>query len=188
MTEICSKKENPDKNGASTQPDARNKFGQSQYCRAICSIGDCHFYGTCAGEVVKVENGQVACRKMISKRWIEAMSASPDGSKIAVGDHDSKVKILNASDLSEVACGKAHTSFITAIDWSCDNCFTRSVDGAYELLLHDAATGEHKNSPSEFLDTQWASGTCKIMWETKGCFDGMVDYTNINTVDISSDK
>jgi microtubule-associated protein-like 6 len=188
VTEICSKSSNPDKNGASTQPDARNKFGQSQYCRAICSVGDCHFYGTCAGEVVKVENGQVACRRMVSKRWIEAMSACPDGSKIAVGDHDSKVIILNASDLTEVACGKAHKSFITAVDWSCDGAFVRSVDGAYELLFHDAATGAHKNSPSEFKGTEWASGTCKIMWETQGLFDGIVDFTNINTVDISCDK
>lgn len=52
------------------------------------------------------------------KEWIQAMSYSPDGSKLAVGSHDNAVYIYSTSDYKLLGKCNKHSSFITGLDWS----------------------------------------------------------------------
>ena len=62
---------------------------------------------------------------------------------------------------------KGHSSFITALDWSQDGGFIRSVCGAYELLFFNMAGGKGKRDPSgasNTVETIWKDQTCKLGW------------------------
>lgn len=113
---------------------------------------------------------------------------SPDGSKVAVGAHDTTIYILNVKDLSVIARCNAHNSFITAIDWTQDGSHIKSVCGAYELLWHNTVTGEQNKNPSEFKDTDYTTNTCKFGWSVQGIFPkNQQDGSFINSLDSSSD-
>lgn len=76
-----------------------------------------------------------------AKQWIEAIQYSPDGSKIAVGSHDNRIRIYDANDYSLLATCSAHRSFIVSIDWSLDGSQLRTVCGAHELLFFNTSDG-----------------------------------------------
>ena len=72
------------------------------------------------------------------KEWIEAIEYNSDGTRIAVGSHDNKIYVYNVTDdckYKPFTALKAHSSYITALDWSLDNSYIRSTCGAYELLF-----------------------------------------------------
>lgn len=76
-----------------------------------------------------------------AKEWIEVVTYSPDGLMLAVGSHDNKIYVYDASANYKLAgtCSK-HNSFIVSIDWSLDSNYLRSVCGAHELLFFNANT------------------------------------------------
>jgi len=55
------------------------------------------------------------------KEWIEAIRFSPDGKWLAIGSHDNGVYIYDASSYALKDKGNKHSSYITALDWSCDS-------------------------------------------------------------------
>jgi len=123
-----------------------------------------------------------------SREWIEAISYSPDGSKLAVGSHDNKIYVYETSGYSLVGTCKAHNSFIVCLDWSQDGKFIRSCCGAHELLFFNGETYEQdKSGPSNTTGTAWATGTAKFGWLVDGIFPKETDGTHVNGVDFSSD-
>jgi microtubule-associated protein-like 3 len=73
--------------------------------------------------------------------WIEAMVYSPCSKFLAIGSHDNVIYLLDTKTYSDkkYAKFKAHSSFITSIDWSMDSAYLRSNCGAYELLFFNVA-------------------------------------------------
>ena len=100
--------------------------------------------------------------KLKKAEWIEAMSYSPDGKHLAVGSHDNNIYLLSTKDYSEkkMRTLKAHSSFITGLDWSLDSKWIRSVCGAYELLFFDASDKKAKRN-----DPKGVSNTVETVWK-----------------------
>ena len=77
--------------------------------------------------------------------WIEAMAFSPppgnDPKKapeyLAIGNHNNYIYLLDTKKYSEKKMIKvsAGSSFVTALDWTDDAQYLRTVTGAYELTF-----------------------------------------------------
>jgi WD40 repeat protein len=75
------------------------------------------------------------CVKDDSSEWCECAAYSPDGKYLAVGSHDNNIYVYEKESNYSLYCTlKAHTSYVTSLDWSCDSTYLRSVCGSYELL------------------------------------------------------
>ena len=125
-----------------------------------------------------------------SQEWCEVAEYSPDGTKLAVGSHDTNIYLYDVEKDYELL-GKAtkHNASITCIDWSCDNSVIRSVCNAYELLFFNMPSCEQDQSgASNTTGTDWATGHCKFGWLVDGIFPSGTDGTHVNGVDMSEDK
>lgn len=109
---------------------------------------------------------------------------------MAVGSHDNHIYVYNVEDnYSLHANFSKHNSFVTALDWSVDSSFIRSICGAYEKLYFNVNTKEFDaNGLQNTKDLTWASTTIKKGWEVEGCKPLSEDGSHINGVDISGDK
>jgi len=97
--------------------------------------------------------------------WIEAMVYSPCAKYFAVGSHDNNVYLCDTKAYKKLAVLKGHSSFITAIDFSLDSKYLRSVCGAYELLFFNVGTKKRDPSgASNTIEQVWADQTCKFGW------------------------
>lgn len=93
------------------------------------------------------------------------MKYSPSGQKLAVGSHDNKIYVYQTNKYGKYAVLKAHSSFITCLDWSLDETYIRSNCGAYELLFFDInSKKQDTGGASNTVATEWATGTCKLGW------------------------
>jgi WD40 repeat protein len=91
-----------------------------------------------------------------SKEWIEVLTYSPDGTKLAVGSHDNTIYIYDSSSYKLLGKCTAHKSFIVSVDWSLDGTFLRSVCGAHELLFHSGTTYQQDpNGASNTVSQTW---------------------------------
>mmetsp|Transcript_22977 Transcript_22977/g.35466 ORF Transcript_22977/g.35466 Transcript_22977/m.35466 type:complete len:256 (+) Transcript_22977:1440-2207(+) len=121
--------------------------------------------------------------------WIEAMSYSPCGKYLAVGSHDNNVYLLDTKTYKKCVKLTGHSSFITAIDWSIDSKYIRTVCGAYELLFFNAGTKKRDPSgASNTVDCVWTDQTCKFGWNVQGVFPSGADGSFINRVAMSKDQ
>jgi len=123
--------------------------------------------------------------------WIECMSYSPCGNYLAIGSHDNTVYLLDTktySTKSKTCKLTGHSSFITALDWSLDSSYIRSVCGAYELLFFNAKTKKRDpKGPSNTVETVWADQTCKLGWNVQGIFPPGCDGSHINRCAMTKD-
>jgi len=79
---------------------------------------------------------------------------------------------------------QGHSAFITALDWSVDSSAIQSVDGAYEILFHDANNGQLKpNGGTDLRDVRWATWSCKIGWPVQGIFPPGTNGEHVYGVD-----
>ena len=127
-------------------------------------------------------------KNQTSQEWIEAMSYSPDGSKLAVGSHDNNIYIYETEGYTLLGKMSKHNSFITSLDWSQDGKYIRSICGAHELLFFTAE--DCKQDPSGASNTvavEWATHHAKYGWLVHGIFPSGTDGTHINGVDLSKD-
>jgi len=125
-----------------------------------------------------------------SKQWIEAIAYSPDGSMIAVGSHDNKIRVYDVNNgYALLGTCSSHRSFITSVDWSLDGTQLRSVCGAHELLFFNIPDcSQNKNGASANTGTEWATSRTKYSWSTSGIIPKGQDGTHINGVEWSHDK
>ena len=91
-----------------------------------------------------------------SREWIEVLTYSPDGTKLAVGSHDNNIYIYDASSYKLLGKCTKHNSFIVSVDWSKDGTYLRSVCGAHELLFFKGDTyAQDPNGASNTVGTAW---------------------------------
>jgi WD40 repeat protein len=119
------------------------------------------------------------------------MRFSPDGTKLAVGNHDQFIYIYDAASGSLISKCQKHSSYITAVDWSLDSTAVKSTCGAYELLYFAMESDTLNQVPegrSAYKNEEWATYSTHFGWPVQGIFGGLIDYTHVNRVDRSPDK
>ena len=57
---------------------------------------------------------------------------------------------------------------MTHLDWSSDSAYLRTNSGDYELLYWSGATGRQLTQPSQMRDTDWATHTCTLAFNSVG--------------------
>lgn len=121
------------------------------------------------------------------REWNEVMKYSPCGAYLAVGSHDNKIYIYKVSDgYSLYATFDKHNSFVTALDWSVDSTYIRSICGAYEKLYFNVTKKEFDNSGmTNTKDLAWDSLSIKKGWDVDGTRPSSEDGSHINGVDRS---
>ena len=188
---VSSESRKAPKGGASSLTE----LPDSQCARAVAvnsrtghvAIG--HNDGTLTIRAGATKLDQVLHTKRESQEWIETMSYSPDGSKLAVGSHDNNIYIYDASTYALLGKCTKHNSFIVSVDWSVDGSYIRSVCGAHELLFFNGNTYQQDTSgASNTKGVEWATGRAKYGWLVDGIFPGGTDGTHINSVEFSADK
>lgn len=124
-----------------------------------------------------------------STEWIEVMAFSPDNQYLAVGSHDNTIYVYRTSDWGLQGKCTGHSSYIMALDWCCHSKFIRSNCGAYELLFFEVPSCQQDPSGrSNLKNTEWATVTCKFLWQTTGIYPSGTDGTHVNSVSGSCDK
>ncbi|KAF2905825.1 hypothetical protein ILUMI_00361 [Ignelater luminosus] len=123
---------------------------------------------------------------------IQVIQYSPDGSMLALGSRDNHVYVYQVSEdgqkYSRVGRCMGHSSYVTHIDWSSDSQTIRSNSGDYELLYWNAGTCRQVPQSSSFKDTEWATSTCTISFQTIGIWPENADGTDVNCSDRSHDS
>lgn len=117
--------------------------------------------------------------------WSECLEYNPDETRLAVGSHDNKIYVYDITDTGYVlfATLKAHTSYITSLDWSADGTYIRSNCGSYELLFFNVDTKEQDTSgASNTRNTEWATQNCKLAWNVQGIYPHGTDGSHVNGV------
>lgn len=118
------------------------------------------------------------------REWIESMSYSPNSAFLAIGSHDNFIYVYNMPNYTPKSKLAGHSSFIIALDWSCDSAYLHTNCGAYELLFWDVNSGKQMKSGATALkDEVWDTWTAKLGWHVQGIYEGVVDMTHVNTVD-----
>jgi WD40 repeat protein len=188
---ICNEARKVKRGGASSL----TTFADSQCARAVAvcpqnghvAVG--HNDGTLTVRAGIHDLDSIIAENNNAREWIEAITYSPDGSKLAVGSHDNKIYVYSTSDYSLLGKCTKHNSFIVAVDWSMDGNYIRSVCGAHELLFFDGNSYQQDtNGASNTVSTQWATGHAKFGWLVDGIFPTGTDGTHINGVDFSKDN
>ena len=128
------------------------------------------------------------------REWCEVMVYSPNQEFLAVGSHDDSIYVYKISGNGEYslhwAITNTHSSAVTAIDWSKDSKYIRSIDQAYAKLFFDVEKNEAVTEGQTTLTSLnlWATATCKLGWEVAGVFPSGTDGTDINAVDANPDR
>ena len=83
-----------------------------------------------------------------------------------------------------------HSSAVTALDWSRDSRYVRAIDQAYGKQYHDVVDGSVLKEGAEVLTDPalWESISCKLGWDTSGCFPPGADGTDINNVAANANR
>lgn len=125
-----------------------------------------------------------------AQEWNEVMKYSPCGKYLAVGSHDNHVYIYNVSNnYSLHANFSKHNSFITALDWTTDSTFIRSICGAYDKLFFNVEKKEFDSYGLQTTkDLSWATISIKKGWDVEGTRPLSEDGTHINGLDVSADR
>lgn len=93
------------------------------------------------------------------------MAYSPCNKFLAIGSHDNTIYLFDTKTYKKATKLTGHSSFITAVDWSQDSNYIRTVCGAYELLFFNIGTKKRDPSgASNTIETVWADQTCKLGW------------------------
>ena len=124
-----------------------------------------------------------------AKKWGSVIQYSPDGKTLAFGSHDSRIYLYNTvKDMySKRAICKAHSSYITALDFTTDSRHLQSTCGGYELLYWTIG-GNRVTSAAAMRDQKWETWTCTLGWPVQGIWPAGADGTDINSCAMSHTK
>ena len=114
------------------------------------------------------------------------MKYSPCENFFATGSHDNIVYVYKISEAGAYTLYKSfakHNSFVTALDWSLDSSYIRSVCGAYEKLYFNIVDKQHDSAGlMNTKDKEWATTSIKLGWDVQGIHPGSEDGSHINGV------
>lgn len=123
-----------------------------------------------------------------SDRFIECMSYSPDGKKLAVGTHSNTVCVYTVPEYTELGKFK-HPSSIIGLDWSNDSKIIRSLDEGIALMYWNVEEKKQlDNGPTMTKDTEWNSQAIKLGWHVEGVFQPGIEFANIKAIARSNDN
>lgn len=171
-------------------------YPPNQQARAICYSPKHNHLVICSNMgKVSVRDFNDFDKKLASlkdaQEWCEVARYSPCEKFLAVGSHDNNVYVYSVSDDGSYSLHKSfakHSSFVTALDWSADSTYIRSVCGAYEKLYFNVPDKSHDAAGlSNTKDMVWATVTCKLGWDVQGVHPQGEDGTHINQVNASPD-
>ena len=177
------------KNKASTL----SKMAESQCSRAVATSASGHMAvaGNDGSVTIRLlqEQNNVLFELRDASEWIEAAEYSADGSKLAVGSHDTNIYIYDTkNDYALLGKCTKHNATVTNIDWSLDGSYIRSVCNGYELLFFTMPDCNQDGSgASNTKGMEWASHHCKFGWSVDGIFPKETSGDHINAVDMSED-
>ena len=152
----------------------------------LIAVGDRN--GTCllldanTLQVKSTYNGSFAGKK---HAWIEDIKFSPDGKKIAYGNHGGLspleiVEVTAQQKLKKVAtCKLGLTSALTHLDWSQDGEMIVLNSQGGDLMFVSLASRKAV-SASSAKSIEWQTMTCIYGWPVQGIWPG-IDYTDVNT-------
>ncbi len=78
-----------------------------------------------------------------------------------------------------------HTSGVTRMDWSTNNCVLRSTTQNKELLYWHMPSGTKSSRGEEHRDVDWGSHTAIFGWNVKGVWPVGSDGKEVQAVDVS---
>ena len=115
------------------------------------------------------------------------MAYSPNGNYLAVGGHDDTLYVYSITNDGRYQIhytNKSHSSGLTALDWTIDSKYIRSIDQAYQKIFSDIEEADLVYDGSHTLTDYklWATSTCKLGWDTMGVYPLGADGTDINHV------
>ncbi|XP_037083879.1 echinoderm microtubule-associated protein-like 2 isoform X2 [Pollicipes pollicipes] len=160
-------------------------LGEGIQCAAFSPDGSQLAVGLVTGrwDVLDADTRETVFSRSDGAEPIQAVAFSPDGRMVALGSRNNTVYIYQATDggFARVAKCTGHSSFVTHLDWSADSAFLRTNSGDYELLYWTAATGRQLTQPSQMRDTEWATHTCTLAFNSIGIYPEAADGTDVNT-------
>lgn len=134
------------------------------------------------------------------QEWCEVLKYSPSEDYLAVGSHDNSIYVYEVTAATS-ASGSAtyqlfqvikdrHSAAITAMDWSRDSVFLRSIDSAYLKNYFDIKNNNQIMDGAHTLTdpSLWQTSTCKLGWEVMGVFPPGTDGTDVNSVDANKSR
>jgi len=162
---------------------------------AFSGDGETIVIGTTCGAWVALsaETRDVLAENQDGDEPIQVLQFSPCGGFLAVGSRDNSVYVYKAEktddgmNFEKVGACTGHSSFITHVDWSSDSQYLRTNSGDYELLYWNASECSQMTSRSEMCDTEWATQSCVLSFNSLGIWPDNVDGTDINTITRSTD-
>lgn len=133
---------------------------------------------------------------------VDDIKFSPSGEWLAAASHDNHIYMYSMADGKLHSVCRGHSSYVTHIDWSQDSQFLASTSGDYELLYwsqqgenadaeapaEDERGGQSKHwalTASSTRDTEWASPTCVLGFNTMGIWQEGMDGTDVNALHVS---
>jgi len=103
---------------------------------------------------------------------ISTSKFAPNGKFLALGSRDGIIYVYQVSEDSKkfTRMGRClgHSSPVTHLDWSSDSNFIQSNSREYELLFWNASICRPMANASALRDTEWATQTCIIGFNTMG--------------------
>nr|XP_039266613.1 echinoderm microtubule-associated protein-like 6 [Styela clava] len=130
--------------------------------------------------VLKSRDMSVVTEFKDRKEAIHEVRFSPKGSYLAVASNDNFVDVYSVQQRYHRigTCGKS-SSFITHIDWSTDEQYLQTNDGAGERLVYSMPSGTHVTSGDVVRAVKWDTWTCVLGPEVAGIWP---KYSQINDV------
>ncbi|XP_071743387.1 echinoderm microtubule-associated protein-like 2 isoform X11 [Lepeophtheirus salmonis] len=140
---------------------------------------------------------------------IQTVRFSPDGKLLALGSRDNVIYVYQVSDdykkynrlgrcmgdsrRRKTASSGAlnmlgHSHFLTHLDWSADSTYIQSNSGDHELLYWNANLCRQISNPGDMRDTEWATQTCILSFNTIGVWPESIDGTDLVSASRSHNK
>jgi WD40 repeat protein len=147
---------------------------------------------------IACNSGEIQIRKSItdlgltlttikaSDKWINSMRYSPNGDMLAVGTQVGEIKLYEASKYTFVHTFNDQKVYIASMDWSIDGKYLRTNNGESVLKIYNIAAKEVDNTCGESTkDSEWATQSCKIAWNSLGVLLPGSNHSFINSICIS---
>lgn len=163
---------------------------------AIDPTGQVLSVGTTQGRliVLSTDSGEHLSSIQVSRDYLESLSYSPDGSRLAATCHNASVYVFDVLDDAVIYRRRAkkgilegHSEGVINVDWSMSNKFIQTESRDYELAFWD--TDQMTSvAPEATVETEWATHRCTLGARVVGAWSHLEPNVNISCANTSNDK